>query len=188
MIEEFEPPLHEPARDAGWLRPVLIAAVIGVVVLGGGFWYWQKYAPAPVPETPPALPPLEAEAQAYLSQIEFTRLGLSRWQNFLGQTVTYVELTVNNRGPRTVRALDLTFEFMGRNGQVVKTERARVVGNPRALQGSASRLPLGPTSSVAVTLGFEEIPDNWDQTTPRIRVSGLLLGEPTATAPAPAGR
>ncbi|HXE76498.1 MAG TPA: hypothetical protein VNN18_12810 [Candidatus Xenobia bacterium] len=177
MIEEFEPPLHEPARDAGWLRPVLIAAVIGVIVLGGGLWYWGKYAPQPVPETPPALPPLDAEAQAYLPQIEFTRLGLSRWQNFLGQTVTYVDFTVNNNGPRTVRALELTFEFMGRTGQVVKTERARVVGNTRAPQGSPTRLPLAPASSVAVRLGFEEIPDNWDQTTPRIRISGLLLGE-----------
>ena len=90
-----------------------------------------------------------------------------------------MELTVNNHGPRTVRALDLTFEFMGRDGQVVKSERARVVGNPRAVPGSASRLPLAPASSVAVRLGFEEIPDNWDQTTPRIRVSGLLLGEST---------
>ena len=186
MIEEFEPPLHEPVRDTGWLRPLLIATVIGAVVLGGGFWFWQEHRPAPVPETPAALPPLDAEAQTYLPQIEIARLGLSRWQNFLGQTVTYVEFTVNNRGPRTIRALELTFEFMGRDGQVAKAESSRVVGNPRAVQSSPSRLPLGPNSSLTVSLGFEEIPDTWDQTTPRIRVSGLLLGEPNA--PAPAGR
>ncbi len=179
MIEEFEPPLHEPARDAAWLRPLLIAAVIGVVVLTAGLWFWRTHAPEPVPEAPPALPPLDAEAQAYLPQIEITNLGLSRWQNFLGQSVTYVELTINNRGPRTLRALELTFEFMGRDGQVVKTEGSRVVGNPHAPQGSPSRLPLGPASSVSLTLGFEDIPENWDQTPPRLLITGLLLGEPS---------
>ncbi len=188
MIEEFEPPLHEPVRDAAWLRPLLIAVVIGVVVLGGGFWYWQKYAPEPVPEAPPALPALDAEALAYLPQIEITKIGLSRWQNFLGQTVTYVDFTVNNRGPRTLRALELAFDFMGTNGQVVKTESARVLGNPHAPQGSRKTRGLGPSSSVPVSLGFEEIPGNWDQTPPKIRVTGLMLGEAPPTAPAPAGR
>lgn len=188
MIEEFEPPLHEPVRDAGWLRPLLIAAVIGVVVLGGGAWFWQTHRPPPVPDAPPALPPLDAEAQAYLPQIEISKIGLSRWQNFLGQTVTYVELTVSNRGPRLLRALEVSFEFMGADGSVVKAESARVLGNPHAPQGSPSRLPLGPASSVSVSLGFEEIPGSWDQTTPRIRVTGLMLGEPAPTAPAPAGR
>jgi len=190
MIEEFEPPLHEPVRDAGWLRPVLIAGIIGAVVLGAGFWFWQGHRPPPAPEAPAALPPLDAEAQAYLPQIEITGLGLSRWQNFLGQTVTYVDFTINNRGPRSLRAMQVTFEFMGRDGRVVKRESSRVVGNPHAVQNSPSRLPLGPHSSLSVSLGFEEIPDTWDQTTPKIRVTGLMLGEtaPGATAPAPAGR
>jgi hypothetical protein len=188
MIEEFEPPLHEPVRDAAWLRPVLIAGILGAIVLTGGLWFWRTHAPEPVPEAPPALPPLDAEAQAYLPQIEISKIGLSRWQNFLGQTVTYVELTVNNRGPRPLRALEVSFEFMGTNGSVVKKESARVLGNPHAAQGSPSRLPLGPASSVSVSLGFEEIPGTWDQTTPRIRVTGLMLGEAGPTAPAPAGR
>ena len=178
MIEEFEPPLHEPVRDAAWLRPLLIAVVIGIAVLGTGAWFWQTHRPTPAPEAPAALPPPDAEAHAYLPQIEISKVGLSRWQNFLGQTVTYVDFTIINHGPRTVRALELTFEFMGRDGQVVKKESARVVGDPHAAQGAPSRLPLGPNSSLSVNLGFEEIPDTWDRTTPRLVITGALLGEP----------
>lgn len=152
--------------------PLAVAGVLGIALLIGILWLGRPEAEQPAP--PARLPPLEGEAVRYAAeQIELGPVGLSRWENFLGQVVTYVDGTVKNKGVRRVTALELTIEFRDILGQVVLRETYRAVGQvPR--RGRAVP-PLQPGESRAYRVGFEHIPAEWNRGAPRIAVTGLLL-------------
>lgn len=152
--------------------PLAVAAVAGIGMLLGILWLGRPDAGHPAP--PLCLPPLGAEETRYAAeQIELGTVTISRWQNFLGQTVTYVDGTVRNKGPRTVTALELTLEFYDIVGQVVLRESVRAVGQvrPSGLSGP----PLAPGATRAFRAGFEHIPAEWNRRAPRIAITGLLL-------------
>ena len=180
-MERHEPdsaPLHQPETSSSWGVPLLVSLVLGAVVAGAGYW-WVKSAPIDA-RPPQALPPLNAEAEAYLGQIEIGEVELSRFENILGQTVLYVDTTIHNRGARTIRGLELTLEFLDPNQQPVLTQKVRAVGDPQAPLGSPRRAPLGPGQSMTARAAFEELPREWNKAAPHVRVSGLLLGEAAA--------
>ena len=180
-MERHEPdsaPLHQPETPSSWGVPLLVSLVLGAVVAGAGYW-WVKSAPIDA-RPPQALPPLDAEAEAYVTQIVIGDVALSRFENMLGQMVLYVDTPLHNRGPRTIRGLELTLEFLDPNQQVVLTQKVRALGDPQAPLGSPRRSPLGPGQSMTARAAFEELPREWNKAAPRVRVSGLLLGEPEA--------
>jgi hypothetical protein len=167
-------PLHPPESSSSWGIPVLVSVVLAAVVAGAGYW-WVSSAP-PDARPPDSLPPLDADAQAYIAHIEIGRPGLSRFENMLGQEVLYVDTPVHNRGGRAIRGLELTLEFVDINQQPVLTQKVRAVGDPRAPLGSPRRTSLRPGRSLIARFAFESLPREWNRGAPRIRVSGLLLG------------
>lgn len=175
MDSPLEPgPLHREAPAGAWRLPLLIAAVVGLGVVGGIVWLGRP-GPGPSAPVPAELPPLNPETQAYLSQIELGGLGLSRWQNFLGMQVTYLDLRVVNHGPRAVVALELTIEFLDPFQRVVLRETLRPLEGSRPSPLGQPAGPLGPGESRGVRASFEHIPADWDGRPPRVRVTGLLL-------------
>jgi hypothetical protein len=170
------PPLRIDAdsRNGSWRLPLLVAAAVGLAVLGGIIWLGPP-APPRTPAVPAALPPLTAEEEAYLSQIEISRLELSRWQNYLGQQVTYLDGLVTNHGPRRIVALELTIEFQDVLGQVVLRENWRAIGGGRPSVLAPRPTPLATAESRSFRAAFEHIPDDWNRGRPRVRVTGLLL-------------
>lgn len=176
MNAQVEPgPLHEVRQPVGWRLPLLVAAVLGLGVLAGIIWMGPPHSETAAPPVPDKLPPLGPEAQAYIPQIEISALELSRWANFLGQEVIYVDLNLTNQGPRTILALDLTLEFFDLYGQVVWRETLRAIGARRPALGRPRAGPLGPGESRPFRAGFEDLPTSWNRGAPRVRVSGLLL-------------
>ncbi len=97
-------------------------------------------------------PPREEEA--YLQAITLADARMSAAQNFLGDTVTYLDARVTNRGSRVVGRLDIQLEFHDLLKQVVLREKAHVV----ALR--TQPLKAGETRSFRVT--FEHLPTEWD--------------------------
>ncbi|MGH9779322.1 MAG: hypothetical protein ACRD5I_13010 [Candidatus Acidiferrales bacterium] len=168
-------PLHQPESSSSWGVPVLVSLVLAAVVAGAGYW-WVKSAPIDA-RPPESLPPLDAEAEAYIAQIEIGEVKGAEAKNMLGQTVIYVDAPIHNRGDRTIRGLELTLEFLDFNQQPVLTQKGRAIGDPRAPLGSPRRTPLGPGQSMVARFAFDEPPRNWNRRVPRVRVSGLLLGE-----------
>ncbi|MBI4462007.1 MAG: hypothetical protein HY653_03785 [Acidobacteria bacterium] len=152
--------------------PLAVAGVLGIGLLIGILWLGRPEAEHPAP--PVRLPPLEGEAARYVEEgIELAPVGLSRWENFLGQVVMYVDGTVKNKGSRTVLALELTLEFRDIFGQVVLRETVRPVG--QVSRPGTQAPPLKPGESRAYRAGFEHIPAEWNRGAPRISVTGLLL-------------
>jgi hypothetical protein len=170
------PPLRIDSQDrnGSWRLPLLVAAALGLAVLAGIFWLGPP-APPPTPSIPAVLPPLTPEDQAYLGQIDISQLELSRWQNFLGQEVTYLDGIVTNHGPRRIVALELTIEFQDVLGQVVLRENWRAIGGGRSSALAPRPTPLATGESRSFRAAFEHIPQDWNRGRPLVRVTGLLL-------------
>jgi hypothetical protein len=126
-------------------------ALLAVVV-----FFWHSHA---APQISASAIPTE-EQKAYFPQLEFTDLRMSAAQNFLGDSVTYLDARVRNAGTKTVRRLDLDLTFVDMLSQVILRERARPV--------SARTLPLKPGESRAFRVTFEHIPVDWNQAAPTV--------------------
>lgn len=110
---------------------------------------------------PAAAPSVVTEEQsAYLTEIIVSNARMSAAENFLGNTVIYLDAHLTNRGAKTVRRLELQLEFLDFYGQVVLRERAAPV-TPRAP-------PLKPGEARAIQISFENVPASWSQAPPRI--------------------
>jgi len=104
--------------------------------------------------------------QAYAAQIHFQSGEMSHSTNFLNQEFIYIEGSVSNSGPRTVRILEASFEFRDALNQVVLRNTERVIEPPDILAAGVQR-------DFRVT--FEHVPLSWSQQYPSITVTGLAL-------------
>lgn len=160
----------EGTEDRGSRSSFPAAFAIGVVIVlllaGGLVWLTratQSRAPAPVGKLP-----FGAEEQAYAQQIHFQGGEMSQATNFLNQEFTYVAGTVSNDGARTLRALDVVFEFRDPFNQVVLRDPQRLIlSSGQPLKGGQSR-------DFQITLGAH-LPSEWNRQYPAIRVTGLIL-------------
>jgi hypothetical protein len=140
---------------------LVLAVLVAIVVLGRG----KKEV---VKSADPYAPNLTVE-QATLSQAD----------NFVGATVTYIDLTVKNNGPRTVVGGAVQAIFRDTLGQAVQTEtlplRALV---PHVLGGEdeaadLAQAPLGPGQTRTLRLTVEHISSAWNQAQPELEFRGL---------------
>lgn len=147
--------------------PLIVAVALGVGLLAVILYLGNPSPRRPTTPVPEKLPPLGAAQQQYAARIAISELELSQFENFLGQTVTYVEGRLTNRGTRVISALELTFEFKDVLNQTVLRETVRVIGRRST--------PLGAGLARSFRVGFDSIPADWDRRAPAIRVTGLVL-------------
>ena len=146
-----------------------VAFLIGVIVVGllvAGTVVLSKYSGSAGPQKLKPLPMGPAE-QAYAAQIHFLNPKMSRAANFLNQEVTFIFGTVQNGGSRQVRQIEVTLEFHDVFNQVVLRDKERLF--------PPQTPPLGPGGQRDFQLSYEQIPVQWNQVYPTIRISGLLL-------------
>jgi hypothetical protein len=118
-------------------------------------------------------------ADPYAPNLAVEQARLSQANNFVGATITYIDLTVRNNGSRTVVGGAVQTVFRDTLGQVVQTEilplRALV---PHALGGEAeagdlAQAPLGPGQERTLRLTVEHISSEWNQALPDLEFRGL---------------
>jgi hypothetical protein len=105
---------------------------------------------------------LTEEQRAYLSQIEISDPEMSAAENFLGDTVIYLDARIANRGDRAVRAVELEMTFVDPWGQVVLKETGWPVHRRVP--------PLAPGETRPFQVAFERMPFEWNQAPPKIAV------------------
>lgn len=137
--------------------PVVVTLVLGsvAVVVAGLLLVTGRGSP---PAAPP--PVLTGDAKAYLPEIEVTEAKMSAARNFLGDTVTYLDARVTNKGTKLVRRLDLELEFVDTLNQVVLRDAAHPI--------STRMPPLQPGETRAFRVSFEHMPIDWNQAPPAI--------------------
>lgn len=155
----------EPTEKHRSLWPFLIAGAVIVVAVLVGFGLFSTHTARHSPATMPL--PFGPTEQAYVSNVRFEHPKMSRYANMLHQEVTYVTGDIYNDGNRTITNMQVTMEFRDVQNQVVYTKSVRPMGaNPK---------PIAPGQMRAFDLGFDQIPDTWNEVYPKIRVTGLLL-------------
>jgi len=122
-------------------------------------------------------------ADPYAANLVVEQAKLSQAANFVGATVTYIDLTVHNVGTgdnaRTVVGGTVRAVFRDTLGQAVQTEtlplRALV---PHSLggedeAGDLALAPLGPGQTRVLRLTVEHISSEWNQAQPELEFRGL---------------
>lgn len=116
-------------------------------------------------ESPP--PPPTQEDLAYAAQLELSDLRLTAEENFLGQTVVYLDGKMTNRGDKTVRGLNLRLFFRDSMNQVVLRDDHQVVDSRAA--------PLGPGQAREFQLRFDRLPESWNRQIPQFQLISIQI-------------
>jgi hypothetical protein len=120
-----------------------------------------------------------SSADPYSPMLVVQQARLSQADNFVGSTITYIDLTVKNTGQQTVVGGTVQALFRDGMGQVVQTEslpmRALL---PHTLGGEdeaadLSMAPLGPGQERVLRLTVEHISSQWNQAQPELEFRGL---------------
>lgn len=130
--------------------PVVVAAAFGLTACGR--------TPTSAPK-----PALTGEEKAYLQQIVVTEAHLSAEQNFLGDTVAYLDAQLTNSGSKLVRRLEIQLEFHDALNQVVLRESSHPV--------SLRSPPLKPGETRPFRVTFEHLPAEWNGLPPVIKAT-----------------
>jgi len=105
---------------------------------------------------------------SYGGKVGISHMGLAKGENYLGDSVHYVEGEIKNNGDRIVQRVELTLLFRDSLRQVVLKETRR------ALDYKASR-GLEPQKSAKFQIGFDHLPKDWNYLLPEVTVSGVTL-------------
>ncbi len=147
-------------RDRGVSTPVLILLVAVVLAALLAIFVMVQHRGSSSASDSSGAAALTAEEKGYFSRIEFSDVRMSAANNFLGDTVTYLDARVTNHGDKSVRRLDLQLEFVDTLNQVVLREVVHPI-NPRTP-------PLAPGQARAFRVTFEHMPADWNQASPTI--------------------
>ena len=118
-------------------------------------------------------------ADPYAPNLVVEQARLSQADNFVGATVTYIDLTVRNNGGRTVVGGAVQAVFRDTLGQAVQTETLplrALITNPlggAAEAGDLALAPLGPGQERTLRLTVEHISSQWNQVLPDLEFRGL---------------
>jgi hypothetical protein len=85
---------------------------------------------------------------------------MSAARNFIGDTITYLDARVTNKGSRAVKELELRLEFVDTMDQVVLRDTARPV--------TSRMLPLEAGQTRALRVSYDHMPADWNQGPPRV--------------------
>lgn len=140
-----------------------MGALVALAIIVGIYVWAQHHRVQQSGEAREAHAPMTAADKAYLAEVEVTGARMSAARNFLGDTVYYLDGTLVNRGPQTVRELDLKLTFMDPFGQVVLLQMEHPVTRQTA--------PLKAGAAGTIHLIFEHLPAEWNQGPPVITVT-----------------
>jgi len=137
---------------------LMVAVVMSVLIVA--VILFRRTTSSPQASSPGARPAPTAEQKAYLPLLEFTEARMSAAENFLGDTVVYLDVRVTNKGAKVVRHLDVELQFVDTLNQVVLRETAHPLTDRTP--------PLKPGESRSFRVSFEHIPVDWNQSPPTI--------------------
>jgi hypothetical protein len=143
------------------LLPIAIVAIL-VVVAGAAIWFLLLRGGGR-----PAQPnPLTPEAKAYVRNLGLAEVEMKAKDNALGGTLVEITGKITNKGPQTLRAIDLNCIFYDPYGQAVMRERVPIV----RYKGGAG---LQPGETRGFRLPFDSIPAGWNQALPQLVIAGI---------------
>jgi len=121
------------------------------------------------------------QASPYSPNLKLSDVKLSAAENYVGGTVTYLDVNITNTGGRTVTGAQMRAVFKNSMGQVVQTEtlflhvlvQNQMAGYPDLVD--LSRDPIGPGQTKTVRMTLDHISADWDNAPPDMELVSLKL-------------
>lgn len=118
---------------------------------------------------------------AYATSLKLSNVKLSAAENYVGGTVTYLDVNITNTGNQTLTGAQMHAVFKNTMGQVVQTESIplhelvenRMAGYPDLVD--LSRSPIGPGQTRTVRMTLDHISADWDNNPPEMQLVGLKI-------------
>jgi len=122
-----------------------------------------------------------AESNPYVTKLQFSSPKMSAAENYVGGTVTYLDVNISNTGEMWLTGGSMKLTFRNAMGQVVQTEtiplhvlvQNQMGGYPDLVD--LARSPLGPGQSCTVRMTLEHISTDWNQHYPEMLLVNLDL-------------
>jgi hypothetical protein len=167
MADLFAPPKPE-TQERSWV-PLVIGVVAVIVVVGAIVLLTRNKAATSTQPDP------------YAAKLKISNPKLSAAENYVGGTVTYLDMSITNTGDKALAAADMKLVFKNSMDQVVQTETMplhvlidnRMGGYPDLVD--LSRSPIGPGQTKTVRLTLEHISADWNQSYPEMQLTNLKL-------------
>jgi hypothetical protein len=164
LPESFSP--FQTREERNW-TPILIGIGIVIVVLAGIVMLSrQARKPTSIPDP-------------YAQKLQLSGMQISRANNFVGATVTYLDCRVTNTGDRTVTGARAELTFRNTLNEVVQKEIVPIrVLHTNKLGGNEdivdlSLAPLSPGQTQGVRLVLEHVSNDWNRSFPDLRLVNL---------------
>jgi hypothetical protein len=145
------------------ITPVILSAII-VIALITGLFYLSRPAPK-APQEGPASP----EVKAYVPNLTLSDVSMKATENFMKQQVVEVEGKITNNGPRPLESIEVYCLFYDANGREIHRERLPIF--------KAKNGPLKPKQSASFRLPFDNLPDSWNQTVPKLVIAQITFAD-----------
>jgi hypothetical protein len=121
------------------------------------------------------------QASPYAANLKLSDVKLSAAENYVGGTVTYLDVNISNTGNQTLTGAQMNAVFKNTMGQVVQTEKLflhvlvenHMTGNPDLVD--LSRDPIGPGQTKTLRMTLDHISADWDNTPPEMQLVSLKL-------------
>ena len=161
-------PRQAQEESKNW-TPTLVGIVIVVLVVAGIIFLTRNREKT------------SNEPDPYASKLVVGDIHPSTADNFVGSTVTYLDLQLTNNGDKTVAGGQVQVTFKNSLDQVVQTDtlplhvltKNSLGGYEEPLDISAS--PLGPGQSKTIRLTLEHISSDWNQSYPDMKFVNLKV-------------
>lgn len=153
--------MSKPGETTRKLPPLPVATGAIVVVGLVAVLYLSRPAPKRATTEP------SAEAKAYLPNLDLKDVTMKATENFMKQQVVEIEGSIDNKGPRPLRSIDVYCLFYGVDGHEMYRQRVPVV--------SSAATPLKPGETRRFRLPFDTLPGGWNQTLPKMVIAQITF-------------
>jgi hypothetical protein len=167
MADLFAPPKGE-TQARNW-TPFIIGLVAVLAVVGIMVVLTRNKSGSNTPVNP------------YIAKLQISNPKLSAEENYVGGTVTYLDVTLTNTGDRSLTGASMKLIFKNTLDQVVQTETIplhvlvenQMGGYPDLVD--LGRSPIGPGQSKVVRMTLEHISADWNQVAPEMQLVDVKL-------------
>lgn len=161
-------PARPQAEERNWM-PFIIGLVAVVVVLGIIALVARQGSHKASAVNP------------YVAKLQISNPKLSAAENYVGGTVTYLDVSVTNTGDKSLTAADMKLVFKNSMDQVVQKETLplhvlvenQMGGYPDLVD--LNRVPIGPGQTKTVRVTLEHISADWNNAYPEMQLTDLKL-------------
>ncbi len=163
-------PLQRTDEEKRNWTPILVGLVVVVIVIACAALLLRSSGGKAAQATNP-----------YTANLKIGDAKLSQTENYMGGTVTYLDVPITNTGDRALTGAQMHAVFKNSLDQVVQTETIplhvlvenQMGGYPDLVD--LSRSPIAPGQTKVVRMTLEHISDDWNRNYPEMQLVNLQL-------------